>query len=103
VITLEQALAQLPDDADEIAAYLIEQKCSGFRETGESCPVANYLTGQGFERVFVETGYVKAWADGDEHFIPTPEPVASFVRRFDEDDDWPELDADLPTGDEVGA
>jgi hypothetical protein len=58
-LSLEQALAELPDTAGGIAAYLIEQECRGKREDGERCPIANYLRGTGeFGDPFVDHAVV---------------------------------------------
>lgn len=92
--TLQEVLDALPSNPDVIAEFLVEQDCAGSRGDGACCPVANYLKGEGFVGVFVETGYVKGSIDGEEFFIPTPDAIASFVRQFDEDEEWPELDID---------
>jgi hypothetical protein len=90
-LSLEQALAELPDTAGGIAAYLIEQECRGRREDGARCPIANYLRGTGeFNYPFVDHAVVYS----DERYsVPTPQHVSAFVDRFDAGE-WPELDID---------
>lgn len=96
-LSLEQALAELPDTADGIAAFLIEQECRGTREDGRCCPLANYLTGTGeFINPFVDTSYVRADLDGDRwgHMVDTPEHIRQFVLGFDQGQ-WPQLDIEV--------
>lgn len=90
-LSLEQALAELPDTADGIAAYLIEQECHGKRKAGLRCPIANFLRGTGeFDDPFVDRAVVYS----DERYsVPTPQHVSAFVDRFDAGE-WPELDID---------
>ncbi|GIF08712.1 hypothetical protein [Actinoplanes siamensis] len=99
-LTLDQALAELPDTADGIAAYLIEQECRGKPRRTDCCPIANYLRGTGeFSDIDVDPEMVTVWDDDDrweqgrQQEIQTPEHVASFIRRFD-GGAWPELVAE---------
>lgn len=99
-LSLEQALADLPDTAEGIAAYLIEKECRGTREDGTCCPLANYLGRiSGFTGPFVDTSYVRAALDGDRwgHMADTPEHIRQFVLGFDRGE-WPELDIDRADG-----
>jgi hypothetical protein len=97
VLSLDQALAELPDTADGIAAYFIEQECRGKRRHASCCPVANYLTGIGYDDATVSRFDINVWTDDsdiDEMEAATPEQVAEFVERFDQGE-WPELIADV--------
>lgn len=88
MLTLKQALAQLPDGADEIAAYLIEQDCRGARKDSCRCPIANYLIGQGFEGFEVteveitDDGLTSDGADVVRMAV-NGTAIADFVLRFD--------------------
>lgn len=96
-LSLEQALAELPDTADGIAAYLTEQDCRGKRENGNCCPLANYLARNSqFRDPFVDTSYVRARLDGDRwgHMVDTPEHIREFVLGFDRGK-WPDLDIEV--------
>lgn len=93
-LSLEQALAELPDTADGIAAYLTEQECRGKREDGDYCPIANYLRGIGFRDPHV--GLALAFEGVHEaETVHLPDGARRFVARFDEGE-WPELDIDNP-------
>lgn len=92
MLSLDQALAELPDTADGIAAYLIEQECRGRRRNARCCPVANYLTGTGeFFDADVDPALIDALIEGDQEArVETPAHIAEFIKRFD-DGEWPEL------------
>lgn len=92
ILSLEQALAELPDTADGIAAYFIEQECRGIRDDGCHCPVANYLRGTGeFPSPLVDPSYAYSdYSADDVESVRLPEHVAEFVERFD-GGEWPEL------------
>lgn len=94
MLSLAEALAALPGTADDIAAHLHEQGVRGVPDIGECCPIANYLTGLGFDRVSVTLSRVQA-RPPDRHLddVRTPWWIAEFVHRFDEGA-WPELVVD---------
>lgn len=98
MLTLEQALAQLPDSADGIAAYLIEQKCRGVRADSCYCPIAKYLDGAGFGSASVADVAVEAYIGDIWYGADNPPHITEFVRRFDKGE-WPELA--LTEGEEV--
>lgn len=102
-LSLEQAIAELPDTADGIAEFLIEQECRGNREDGTCCPVARYLQGTGlFPDAFVDFNWIFSdGADYEGEGIEPPPHIAEFVERFDRGE-WPELDANAEVPDEVG-
>lgn len=102
MLSLAEALAELPDTADGIANHLIVEGIRGVREMPNCCPVANYLTRAGFHLVEVTADEVTAdevTADDGWRRIETPNGVASFVLRFDQGE-WPEL-VDEPEADDV--
>jgi hypothetical protein len=92
-LTLRQALDELPDTADGIAAYFTEQECRGRRKHITCCPVANYLAGTGLDGVpDVDSAYIGLFTDGRVvSSAKTPPHIAEFVARFD-DGEWPELE-----------
>lgn len=92
VLTLAQALAALPLAADGIASHLIALGCRGVRDDCCCCPVTNYLTGLGFDRVQVGARWIVARnsAAGRTEQAATPNHIRKFVYRFDAGD-WPEL------------
>jgi hypothetical protein len=88
---LKQALAELGNTADEIAAALIAQGMRGTRKNGLCCPIAAYLS-VSFDAAEVTENTVAV--DGrNQTWLPTPEHVVEFITRFD-DGEWPELDID---------
>lgn len=94
MLTLAQALEELPDTADNLAAWLAEQGIRGVRENQDCCPIANYLTGLGFNHVTVDDSYVQAYSDVTGWDGEEPESsVTEFVTRFDKGE-WPELEVD---------
>jgi hypothetical protein len=94
-LTLDQALAELPDTAYGIAAYLIGQECRGQQRQTDCCPIANYLRGTGgFDDIDVDPSAVTVWTgDAVRERADTPEHIAAFIRRFDRGE-WPDLVAD---------
>lgn len=95
VLSLAEALAELPDTADGIAAMLTEKGIRGERRRAACCPVANYLVGVGFEEASVGPTQIEVWSDDgdidpDEMEAVTPWWVTEFIIRFD-GGEWPEL------------
>jgi len=89
--TLEQALAELPDTADSIAEYFIQQECRGVPGDSICCPIANYLTGIGFMGPSVRDIAMDAYDDEDLWSqADTPPHIGEFISRFDKGE-WPEL------------
>lgn len=94
---LSDAIAELPDTADGIAAYFIERQVRGYCGDPQFCPVAKYLNGTGY---FVETAatgmkidaYLAGPPPGGDHLdeVATADHVREFIKRFDRGD-WPEL------------
>lgn len=95
MLTLEQALAALPDTANEIAVHLYGLGVRGVREDDCACPIAMYLKGLGFERVKVDRFQIEVWSTehGDEDATPS-KGVADFIRRFDYHAEYSTLDID---------
>lgn len=95
MLSLAQALAALPDTADGIAAHLIALGRKGVPGDGCNCPVSNYLTGEGFHRVWVAASWTRAYAEpsSGRQVVETPAHITEFVDRFDAGE-WPELVAD---------
>lgn len=91
-LTLAQALAELPDTADGIAAFLADLKCTGKRNRTDCCPIANYLKQAGVASdLDVDPLIVTVWPHNEDTVdVRTPEHVAEFMRRFD-GWAWPEL------------
>lgn len=85
-LTLDQALAELPDTADGIADRMRALGIKGFCGDAYNCPVANWLLrpGSGFAGASVGDVRIEV-CDADSGFEdePTPPAVAEFVRRFD--------------------
>lgn len=88
MLSLAEALAALPDTADGIAAHLLARGIRGARQNAECCPIANYLTGEGFTRVYV----IETEASAEEQWlcVDLPASVTEFIDRID-DGEWPEL------------
>lgn len=83
MLTLEQALAELPDTADGIADKMRALGIKGTQEHGDSCPLANWLKSRGFAIPWFGSLWVTVW-DGIEHReCDTPDGASEFVRRFD--------------------
>lgn len=101
---VEQALKDLGNTSDEVAAKLLSARCLGERNRIYKCPVAKYvaaLTKEDGARSVAASGfgclivqYPSAPKDGyllKEERIDLPQPVREFVRRFDSGA-YPELD-----------
>jgi len=87
---LLQALSDLGNTMDAVAATLRTKGIKGRRRSTCSCPVAKYLLSLGFVGVTV----------GDEVWVGdtmqrTPEAVCEFIATFD-GGGYPDLDAELP-------
>lgn len=91
VLTL---LERLGSTADEVAAELLNLKCTGLKDSGVACPVAMYLTYKGLNEVVV--GQKVEWAGQKNRLsVDIPKAVESFTRWFD-DGNYPELDEEMP-------
>lgn len=93
MLSLEQALAELPDTAAGIALYLHERGIKGIREDDCACPLANYLIGLGFTEVKVDRVLIEVYSER-HHYYETAVPsdaVRDFIRRFDFHAEWPTL------------
>ncbi len=81
--TIHDALAlleSLGNTPDAIADKLTAMGIRGEREDCRNCPLANYLTLNGFEKVTIETTELKI---GDDDAV-MPHACRSFVDAFDE-------------------
>lgn len=76
-------LAELPDTADGIAAFLAERGVKGYRHSHRSCPIANYL-----DAVSV-SAFGLTWKE-PALTVDIPRPALLFVRHFD-NGEYPEL------------
>lgn len=93
---LEEALAELGNTADEIAAALVAKNMRGHRKSGTCCPIATYLSAT-FDTPEVTENSI-AIGRREQPWIHTPLHVVEFITRFD-GGEWPELDIDrLVTG-----
>lgn len=92
MLSLDQALAELPDTAEGIAAFLGEKESRGKRCDGWQCPMASYLTSLGFPDPFVQPDFVQVKNEDGWGYQEPPTPIAlrDFIERFD-DGEWPEL------------
>jgi hypothetical protein len=85
---LYEALCELGDTPDEVAAKLYEAGFKGERETGYSCPIAVYLNSAAaaFEAcVEPEDVWLNSVNEFDHvrlHAVP-PAAVADFILKFD--------------------
>ena len=94
MLTLEQALAELPDTADDIAVYLTQRGHRGRRGSPCRCPLAAYFCAAcGTLDVIVGRDAIFVGSGGAVVDALTPEGVGKFMRRFDMGE-WLELVAD---------
>lgn len=98
MLTLEQALAALPDTADRIAARFAADGIKGTRKDDGCCPVAVYLTSVGLASPEVTENVIAVGGDDEDLFEFTPEHVVEFIQRFD-NGAWPELVSDPEAAD----
>lgn len=84
MLTLAEALAELPDTADGIADRMRALGIKGKRQDDYCCPIANFLMGKGFEEACVGESWIEVCDDdsGSEE-ADTPPAVSEFVSRFD--------------------
>lgn len=91
---IRAALAKLGETADDMAESLREAGITGIREDGEACPLANYLRREGFDDLNVTRDHIEdAGTDCDpgRWQMPTPPTARTFIVRFDDVKDWPDL------------
>ncbi len=86
---IQRLLAVLGNSGREVANSLRRRGFVGVREDGCRCPVANYLRSHGVVDVKVmkdeiEDDRDEQWANPDRWRMPTPEPIAEFIREFDD-------------------
>ena len=93
MLTLEQALAELGDTPDAVAAHLQQLGITGVRQDNFCCPVARYLGRvTNIDDPAVEPGLVEGFnGNGEFRECETPDAVGAFVIRFD-NGEWPELE-----------
>ena len=86
-ITLEQALRELGQNAEEVYQNLKDRGVKGVRRDYKCCPVSNYLRACGFicPAATPVTISIGDWQNKDKEneTIPCPPGVASFIRAFD--------------------
>lgn len=91
MLTLAQALVELPDTADGIAEYLAERGHRGRRGSACRCPLASYFCAAcGTPDITVGPNTIFVGSDELCVEAPTPEALFKFMRRFDKGE-WPEL------------
>ena len=81
MLTLYEALAQLPDTADGIADRMRALDIKGCQDMGGHCPLARWLEREGFEEAIVERR--NATAKG-YFWVEMPQAAREFVDRFDD-------------------
>lgn len=89
---VEQALAALPTEADDIAALFVELGIKGQPRRSCACPMANYLLEE-VPGARVVDFRVSAWVDGhlgETVQVEVPTHVREFVGRVDRGE-YPEL------------
>jgi hypothetical protein len=87
--TIEQDLAALGDDADEVAGQLRELGIKGNAQESDSCPIYAYLHLKGNTQVVgVDEDYITLCSNEG---IPTTSAVHDFVHAFDRGE-YPELE-----------
>lgn len=96
MLTLAQALAELPDTADGIAAKLAAEGHRGNRRGALFCPLASWLRSRGIDTPGVSVDEICALR-GDRRGVVPPPAVAEFIRRFDAGE-WPALDRTQTAG-----
>jgi hypothetical protein len=85
VLSLEQALAALPDTPDGIAAHLAERGIRGRRFSAQRCPIAAYVRAEtGGFNVTAGRTRISATSRLGVAQAGTPLPVRHFMRRFDQ-------------------
>lgn len=85
-LSLEQALAALPNSADRIAAYLAERGHKGRPQAPGACPIAAYLIAHGLTEPIVSWTGISAVVPGLRPKRRRVEPVravAEFIEWFD--------------------
>jgi hypothetical protein len=89
--TIEQVLDDLGKlDPVAIKDLLLAGGYKGYKRAARECPLARYLSDQGFGPIM--TTLHTAWTTTDDaKYWLLPDSCSLFVRRFD-DGEWPELD-----------
>jgi hypothetical protein len=86
-LSLEQALAALPETPDGIAAYLRERGIQGQPGSACSCALAVYLISHGMSDPMVCTTGISALVGGTRQRKSAPRTaIAQFIRWFDAGD-----------------
>lgn len=86
---IQRLIADLGNSGREVADSLRLRSHVGVREEGCQCPVANYLRAHGVDGVVVtktdiEDDHDEQWCNPDRWSMPTPAPIAEFIREFDD-------------------
>lgn len=79
---MRDALASLGETSAVVAQTLSAEGCEGKRETGEACPVFNYLNKR-FPGQVKEVDYEDVWFDDFHESVELPEQVQEFIHQFD--------------------
>ena len=81
---VEQALDALGTDPAAVAATLVREGCTGKRDTGEACPVYNYLDSR-FRGLVGEVDGDTVWLNERAGYdaVPMPDAVQEFISAFD--------------------
>ena len=98
---LKEALAQLGTTSDEVAWSLRRLGIRGNKNSGATCPIANYLRPlfswfHSIDAVQIYQTYSPTFGeDPEEDYVGVcscPAPIDEFINRFDEDGDYPDLE-----------
>jgi hypothetical protein len=92
-LTLQEAIAALGSDADDIRSNLANWKIKGKKQNIGICPVAIYLKREGFPCAYVSQLGIYG---SSITRMNTPTHVAAFINRFD-DGEFPELEDNTPS------
>ena len=78
-------LAELGDTAEEVASTLLKLGCKGTR-CANSCPIAVYLKGKGYENPRALRHQIEARSLGGNEIakLDTPPPISRFISAFDD-------------------
>jgi hypothetical protein len=79
-----QLLRDLGSTPDEVASSLAAQDVTGVPDDPRCCPIANYLHDSGIAVTLVCSMEIRAWGELLLVSGEVPEPVAEFIKAFDD-------------------
>lgn len=77
------ALKALPRSAEEIADFLAENRITGRRFSGQTCPIARWVTSTTNLKVMITGSFFHVIGETDYHTFLVPPAVTDFIRTFD--------------------